>query len=281
MSDYDTEIDGDISFNDEMGSEADTHGEHGGSASATDAVADYLLGDDSTLKNATSKRDDGERSAGDKSFIVRRDDDVDKPASKSGGVEYKQSMPEDRSQEYYNAQQQIEQCNQTMADINERFQRGEIDVNQANFMQQENAKQYFMAQHQLDSSRISILERENFMRNAHSVMEQTMGDDWKDPVKREELGKKGAEYLRQQGFSFEEIQELDDPRAATVLLKSIQAQEENKRLKLELSAAKQKLRNHNRGLREAQKHSGRGSPQKSQNATDAIADLLIKNKSVR
>ena len=281
MSDYDTDIDGDISFNDEMGSEADTHGEHGGSASATDAVADYLLGDDSTLKNAASKRDDGERSAGDKSFIVRRDDDVEKPASKSEGVEYKDSMPADRSQEYYNAQQQIEQCNQTMADINERFQRGEIDVNQANFMQQENAKQYFMAQHQLDSSRISMLERENFMRNAHAEMEKAFPEDWADPTKREILGKKGAEYLRQTGFSFEEIQELDDPRAATVVLQNVKMKEELAQTKLQLSAAKQKLRNHNRGLREAQKHSGRGSPQKSQNATDAIADLLIKNKSVR
>jgi hypothetical protein len=280
MSDYDTDID-DISFNDEMGSEADTYGEHGGSASATDAVADLLLGDDSTLKNAASKNDSGERSAGDKSFIVRRDDDAEKPASRSEGVEYGKTMPEDTSQEYYNAQQTVQNCNQTFADINEQFNRGELTAEQANFMHQQNAQQFFQAQHAMDNTRIQMLERENFMRNAHSVMEQTMGDDWKDPVKREELGKKGADYLRQQGFSHEEIAELDDPRAATVLLKSIQAQEDNKRLKLELSAAKQKLRNHNRGLREAQKHSGRGSPQKSQNATDAIADLLIKNKSVR
>lgn len=280
MSDYDTDIDGDISFNDEMGTEADTHGEHGGAQSAVDDVASYLLGDESALKGAGGKSDDGERSAGEKSFIVRRDDDVERP-TKNEGVEYKDSMPADTSQEYYNAQQTLQNCNQTFADINEQFNRGELTPDQANWMHQQNAQQFFQAQHAMDNNRIQMLERENFMRNAHSEMERTMGDDWKDPVKREQMGKAGAEYLRQMGFSHEEIAELDDPRAATVLLKSIQAQEENKRLKLELSAAKQKVRNHNRNLKQAQKHSGRGSPQKSQNATDAIADLLIKNKSVR
>ena len=281
MSDFDLDIDGIDSFNDEVGTEADTYGEHGGSQTATDAVADLLMGDDSTLKNAASKKDDGERNAGDKSFIVRRDDDVERPKPRSTGVDYKDSMPEDRSNEYETARQTLERTNQTYADINEQFQRGELTPEQANWMHQQNAQQGFMAQHQMDQARIQMLERENYMRGAHAQMAEAMGDDWKDPEKREAIGKKGAEYLRHMGFSFEEISELDDPRAATVVLKSIQAQEENKRLKVELSAVKQKLRNHNRALKEGQRHSGRGSPQMARSATDAIADLLIKNKSVR
>ena len=71
------------------------------------------------------------------------------------------------------------------------------------------------------------------MRESHAKMTE-MIPDWGDVQKREQMQKAGVQFLRDTGFSQQEIGELDDPCAAAVVMKAMHFESENKRLALEV-----------------------------------------------
>lgn len=271
--DFDTAELDTFSGDDYADTDVDTTAEHGGAVGSLDSVASYLLGDEGALDGVGDKDDSGERTAGSKDFIVRRHDDPDQPAPREKPMD-NPSMPLDRSQDIQTNQQIMAQADNNYQNIQEMLMRGEITPQQAQQMHAENGARWFEARHNAMEAELEMRDREIFMRESHQKMTE-MIPDWGDMQKREQMQKAGVQFLRDTGFSQQEIGELDDPRAAAVVMKAMHFESENKRLQLENAKLKQERRNRQRGLKEAQRHSGRGSPTKQRASIDRVADILL------
>lgn len=272
--DFDTDFDND--FDGETDNWDD--GQSGSSVSATDRVADLLMGGDGEGVNDNTGTNNPTGSG--KDFITRRDDDVESAPSAPAHAS-NTAYPEDNTRAVqqsayetaYTAQQQI----QNIVDLQAR---GEIDLDQAERMAAQHVNQFAMAKMELQQAEMDGIRRQQWLENAHQQLNHEMGDEWRDPVKRKAIQTKAVDMMRKAGVTDHEIATIDDPRAMKVVYKAIQHADENTRLKAQVAMLKKERGMANRRAKQGRRDSsvgGRSHSGGSGEQLDQVMEILAKN----
>ena len=272
--DFDTDFDND--FDGETDNWDD--GQSGSSVSATDRVADLLMGGDGEGANDNTGTNNPTSSG--KDFITRRDDE---PTSAPSAPAHHANTPypedntravqQDAYQTAYTAQQQIQ-------NIVELQQSGQIDLDQAERMAAQHVNQFAMAKMELQQAEMDSIRRSQWLENAHQQLNHELGEDWRDPVKRKAIQTKAVDMMRRAGVTDHEIASIDDPRAMKVVYKAIQHADENKQLKAQVAMLKKERGMANRRAKQGRRDSsvgGRSHSGGSGEQLDQVMEILAKN----
>ena len=272
--DFDTDFDND--FDGETDNWDD--GQSGSSVSATDRVADLLMGGNGEGANDNTGTNNPTSSG--KDFITRRDDE---PTSAPQAPAHASNtpFPEDNALQQYGSAHKIASIAQReINNIVDLQQRGEIDLDQAERMVAQHVNQLASAKLDMQAAEMNDMRRQQWLENAHQQLNNDMGDDWRDPVKRKGIQTKAVDMMRQAGVTDREIAAIDDPRGMKIVYKAIQHAEENKQLKAQVAMLKKERGMANRRAKQGRRDSnvgGRSHSGGSGEQLDQVMEILAKN----